>query len=142
MQICSASSSNDEAQDRNAPRLGSHSAIQVCRQHHRRRELSGHRTHGAEYPDHDSLCVLADGYSWLRCFPQSPHHIMTFMFDADGHVLQLWVDVCLDHGIDAAGLSWWDDLYLDIVVLPDGYLEMQNADELADALADRSITQV
>ena len=96
----------------------------------------------AEYPDHNSLCVLADGYSWLRCFPQSPHHIMTFMFDADGHVLQLWVDVCLDHGIDAAGLSWWDDLYLDIVVLPDGYLEMQNADELADALADRSITQV
>lgn len=50
--------------------------------------------------------------------------------------------MCLDHGIDAAGLSWWDDLYLDIVVLPDGYLEMQNADELADALADRSITQV
>ncbi len=67
---------------------------------------------------------------------------MTFMFDADGHVLQLWVDVCLDHGIDAAGLSWWDDLYLDIVVLPGGYLEMQDADELADALADRSITQV
>ena len=89
MQICSASSSNDEAQDRNASDrdriLRSRSAVSTIDDEH----FQGTAPMAAEYPDHDSLCGLADGYSWLRCFPQSPHHIMTFMFDADRHVLQL-----------------------------------------------------
>ena len=38
-------------------------------------------------------------------------------------------------------MPWWDDLYLDIVVLPDGYLELQDAEELQEALQVGSINR-
>jgi hypothetical protein len=80
------------------------------------------------------FCIVDAGYTWLQQFPTGSHHTVTTQFDADGQVVQWYIDICLQHGVSPEGLPWWDDLYLDILVFPKGECHVVDADELDDAL--------
>lgn len=86
------------------------------------------------------LCILDDGYSWLRHFPVGSQYIMTTTFAPDGQILQWYIDLCQSHGVTAEGIPWWDDLYLDIALLPSGQLFVLDADELDEALDSGDIS--
>lgn len=62
------------------------------------------------------------------------------MFDPDGRVVQWYIDICARHGVDARGVPWYDDLYLDIVVSPAGGRWLLDADELEAAVGAGVIT--
>ena len=80
-------------------------------------------------------CRVADsGFAWLQHFPDGARHSLTTMFDADGQVVQWYIDICARHGVDDHGVPWYDDLYLDIVVSPAGGRWLLDADELDAAL--------
>ena len=55
------------------------------------------------------------------------------MFDANGNIVQWYIDVCLENGIDG-DIPWMDDLFLDIVLLPSGEVIQKDKDELDQAL--------
>ena len=80
------------------------------------------------------LRILDDGYSWLRHFPVGTQYIVTTMFAPDGQILQWFIDLCLSHGTTTEGIPWWDDLYLDVAILPSGQIFVLDADELDEAL--------
>ena len=84
--------------------------------------------------DGHPLCILDKGYSWLRHFPQGSQYILTTTFSPDGQILQWYIDLCQSHGVTDEGIPWWDDLYLDIAILPSGQLFVLDADELDEAL--------
>jgi predicted RNA-binding protein associated with RNAse of E/G family len=88
------------------------------------------------------LCLADAGYSWLQHFPaDEAHYALTTMFDARGQIVQWYFDICREHALDARGVPWFDDLYLDIVLAPpDGPL-LLDGDELADALRGGAITR-
>lgn len=44
-------------------------------------------------------------------------------------------------GTDKDGIPWFDDLYLDLVVYPNGEILEDDMNELEEALAQRDITQ-
>ena len=44
-------------------------------------------------------------------------------------------------GIDVDGVPYFDDLYLDLVVYPDGTIIVDDMDELEEALSKKDITQ-
>ncbi|MER3426030.1 MAG: hypothetical protein C4299_02320 [Thermoleophilia bacterium] len=48
--------------------------------------------------------------------------------------MQWYADVCLEHGVDEAGVPWYADLYLDVISLPGGGFIVIDADELEAAL--------
>ncbi len=81
-----------------------------------------------------SLCICDTGYSWLQHFPTQCHYTVTTQFDAAGTVVQWYIDICAQHGVDAAGIPWWQDLYLDLIVMPDGQQQIVDGDELDEAL--------
>ena len=56
------------------------------------------------------------------------------MFDRDGNVVQWYLDICQRHGIDAEGIPWFEDLYLDVVASLAGTVRLLDADELEGAL--------
>ena len=87
------------------------------------------------------LCVADGGYHWLQHFPAGANFGVTTMFNAQGEVIQWYIDIVKTHGVDERGIPWWDDLYLDIVVMPNGTSEILDGDELDDALRDGLITQ-
>ena len=43
--------------------------------------------------------------------------------------------------MDVDGIPYFDDLYLDLVVYPDGTVKVDDMDELEEALSSKDITQ-
>jgi uncharacterized protein len=84
---------------------------------------------------------IADkGYSWLQYYPKDAHYIITAMFNEKSEVVEWYIDVCRNQGVTDQGVPWFDDLYLDIVVLRNGEVFLLDQDELDDALSRRIIT--
>jgi uncharacterized protein len=85
---------------------------------------------------------IADvGNTWRRYLPDGEHHLMTEMRDRSQQVQQWYIDIVLEYGIDTDGRLYYDDLYLDLIVSPDGQVEVQDADELEAALKVGVISQ-
>lgn len=86
------------------------------------------------------VCVADHGYSVVQHFPTGALHAITANLDAEDRIIHWYIDICKAHGVDDAGIPWYDDLYLDIVVRPDGTRHILDADEFDEALAAGAIT--
>ncbi|GEN46125.1 DUF402 domain-containing protein [Alkalibacillus haloalkaliphilus] len=78
------------------------------------------------------ICVVDNGYLWLQHFPEGQHFTVTTMFNAKGEVVQWYIDLSLWNGIENI-IPYYDDLFLDIVVLPNGQVFLLDEDELQQA---------
>ncbi len=87
------------------------------------------------------LCLADENYLWLQHFPARERFVVTTMFDDKGHVVQWYIDICRKQGTTDQGVPWFDDLYLDIVVLPSGEVMLLDEDELEDAVKSGEITR-
>lgn len=88
----------------------------------------------------ERICVADSGYIWMQYFPSGTHHTLTAMFDARGGLQQWYFDICQGHGVDERGVPWWDDLYLDLIGLPDGRFELIDREDLERALTEGAIS--
>lgn len=86
------------------------------------------------------LTIADAGHLWLQLFPDGVPHTLTAMVDERGAIVQWYVDICHAHGQDADGSLWYDDMYLDVVMLPTGELEIIDGEELDDALDRAQVT--
>jgi len=87
------------------------------------------------------MCLADKGYLWMQHFPRGEHYVVTTMFDDQGRVVQWYIDICKTQGLTEQRVPWFDDLYLDIVVLPTGEMLLLDEDELEEALDEGHITQ-
>lgn len=89
------------------------------------------------------VCIADTGHTWLHEIPRNGRHVVTAMFDAHGQIVQWYIDICFETGVGEDLVPWFNDLYLDVVVLPSGEFELLDADELQEALdsgvIDRSL---
>jgi uncharacterized protein len=81
------------------------------------------------------------GNTWRRYLPDGANHLITEMRDRDHQVQQWYIDIVFEHGIDTDGRLFYDDLYLDLIVSPDGQVEVHDADELEAALKAGAISR-
>ena len=89
----------------------------------------------------EDIVVCDKGRKWLSILPQDDWYCITAMMDEEGNILLWYIDMIANQGIDADGMPYFDDLYLDLVVYPDGTIVVDDMDELEDALSKRDITQ-
>jgi predicted RNA-binding protein associated with RNAse of E/G family len=89
----------------------------------------------------EPICLVNHGYTWLQHFPEAGHFSLTTMFDADSRVVQWYIDISRQNGLDQRGIPWWDDLYLDVVVFTSGEVMLLDEDELEQARQDGEIDQ-
>ncbi|MEA3318582.1 MAG: DUF402 domain-containing protein [Bacillota bacterium] len=87
-----------------------------------------------------SICIVDDGYMWLQHFPSNEHYSLTTMFDASGEVVQWYIDITNENGVEN-NLPYTDDLFLDIIVLSSGEVIQKDADELEEAYTKGTINQ-
>ncbi|THE12996.1 DUF402 domain-containing protein [Bacillus timonensis] len=78
--------------------------------------------------------IVDNGYMWLQQFPLNEHHSVTTMFDANGEIVQWYIDICLCNGVEN-GIPWMEDLFLDVILLPSGEIIEKDADELENTLS-------
>lgn len=89
---------------------------------------------GREYDICDSGCT------WLSMLPEDDYYCVRAIMDKNNDVVLWYIDMIAGQGADPDGIRTFDDLYLDLVVLPDGrYFEL-DMDELKEALETGCIT--
>lgn len=87
------------------------------------------------------VCIVDKGYTWLQQLPAGKAYAVTTMFNGAGEIVQWYIDICKATGVDEKQIPWFDDLYLDITVLPTGELFVLDADELEEALHRHAVSQ-
>ena len=87
-----------------------------------------------------SLVIADAGMAWLSLLPEEGHYCIVAMLDRRGRLVLWYIDMIDGQGTDADGVPWFDDLYLDLVVKPDGFIHEDDRDELDKALCAGDIT--
>lgn len=87
-------------------------------------------------------CILKNGHSWLEWMETDKSYCVIAIFDENEKLIEYYIDIILNQGIDIDGIPYYDDLYLDVVVFPDNksiiYLD---EDELLEAFENGTITK-
>lgn len=82
----------------------------------------------------EDLVVCDNGVKWLTILPRDDFYCITAMMNPQKNVLVWYIDMIAGQGKDADGVAYIDDLYLDLVVYPDGTVIEDDMDELEEAL--------
>lgn len=91
------------------------------------------------YDDGTQVTIVDEGYHWLQLAPREGHWWLTVMFDRDLQLKQYYFDLTAGSELKGSGESCFQDLFLDVVMMPDGRLILLDEDELDAALAQRVI---
>lgn len=90
---------------------------------------------------HQRLCIVDDGYVWLQHIPVQGGHVLTSTFNSEGELVQCYFDIVQSVGTTQEGIPYWDDLYIDVVALPNGALHILDEDELEEAYLKSKISK-
>lgn len=86
------------------------------------------------------LCLAKDGYKWVKFVPDNSNYAVITMYDSNDTLIQWYFDIIDKSGIDEDGKLFFDDLYLDVAVLPQKGMFLLDEDELEEALNEDIIT--
>lgn len=86
------------------------------------------------------VCIKNNDYEWIEVYPDNEHYAVTIMFDNNDNLIQWYFDIAKEIGIEN-NIPYEDDLYVDIVITPNGRKEILDEEELMDALNKNEITQ-
>ncbi len=93
-----------------------------------------------EYPD-EVITVCDKGMKWLQIMPESENYVITAMIN-DENIINLWyIDIIANQGYAEDDVAFFDDLYLDLIVRPNGDIKIDDMDELEEALIKKDITE-
>lgn len=80
------------------------------------------------------LPIVDNGYIWLQHLPDNENYSLTTMYNSQGNVVQWYFDISKQNGVNAEGIPYFDDLYLDVVILPSSEIIILDENELLEAL--------
>lgn len=87
------------------------------------------------------LTVCDNRYRWLTILPQKDFYCITVMMNEKEQIQVCYIDMIAEQGYDEDDVPWFNDLYLDLVVYPDGVIMEDDRDELKAALAEGDISK-
>ena len=87
------------------------------------------------------VCVVDHGYVWLQHSPRRGKYVLTSMFNERGEFVQGYFDVVGSIGLTEEKIPYFDDLYIDVAVLPSGEIDVLDEDELEEALQQGVISK-
>ncbi len=95
------------------------------------------------WKDNDNDVVVCDnGHHWLSILPSNELYCITVMMDNNYHFKVCYIDMIDSQGYDEDGVPYFYDLYLDLIVYPDGNIIVDDLDELQQALKVGDITEM
>lgn len=85
--------------------------------------------------------IIADNYKIMTYFPKHKSYCMTVMYDDAWNLKQWYFDIEKSCSKYDNGIPYSEDLYLDLIVLPDGTFYSLDENELKDALLNNLISE-
>lgn len=89
----------------------------------------------------EDMVVCDKGIKWMSILPRNDFYCITAMMNEKEEILVWYIDMIESQGTDFDGIPYFNDLYLDLVVYPDGTIMVDDMDELEEALLQKDITQ-
>lgn len=89
----------------------------------------------------NKVCIVDNGFVWLQHFPLSGKYVLTSTFNEHGEFVQGYFDIVDKVGVTMETIPYCDDLYLDVVVLPNGEIYRLDDEELLEAFNNGEITK-
>jgi len=90
--------------------------------------------------DGKQVCILKSGYKWLEFYPDDEKYAITAICDENNKLVEWYFDMVKSFGIED-GMPYMNDLYLDLVITPEGKIYVLDEDELLEAVEKKDITQ-
>ncbi|HML47258.1 MAG TPA: DUF402 domain-containing protein, partial [Clostridia bacterium] len=87
-----------------------------------------------------TLTIVDQGYALLQVAPSNANWWLSAYIGKEGKILQYYIDVTWENHTEGES-PFFEDLYLDVVFLPDGRHFLLDQDELDGALAQGVIGQ-
>lgn len=84
-------------------------------------------------------CIMDNNYKWLEFYDYSSKVKLTAIYDENNEIIEWYFDIAREIGKDN-GVPYEDDLYLDVVVTPNGDIKLIDEDELKEAYNKREMT--
>ena len=78
------------------------------------------------------ICIKDNGYEWFEVYPDNENYAITIMFDEKLNLIEWYFDIAKEVGIENS-IPYEDDLYLDMIITPDGQKLVLDEEELIDA---------
>jgi uncharacterized protein len=88
-----------------------------------------------------NICVINNGYKMMQYVPLNENYTLTAFFDKNNRLVQWYFDITYRNGMDDDGIPFYDDLYLDIVILPPLDIYLLDEDELDEARDTKEINE-
>ena len=86
-------------------------------------------------PPDERRKVVDEGFLWLQLAPENGAWWLTAMYDEKAQLVEFYFDVTAGNHLRADGDSWFDDLFVDVVLTPGKPPRIVDADELAEAVS-------
>jgi len=86
------------------------------------------------------VCLAGPGYKWLMYLPLREKWCVNTFYTPENELIDWYFDISKGNFLDEHGMPCTDDLFLDLVIHPDGSNLTLDADELQDALEKKEIT--
>ncbi len=90
--------------------------------------------------DEEQRCILAKNYNWLEIYPDGEHFCISAVLDEKDNIVEWYIDIARMLG-EEEGVPYEDDLYLDVVIVPDGRIHLLDEDELEDAYNRKEVSK-
>ena len=86
------------------------------------------------------VCLAAPGYKWLAYLPLHEKWCVEAFYTPENELIDWYFDISKGNFLDENGMPCTDDIFLDLVIHPDGHTLTLDADELQEALGKEEIT--
>jgi predicted RNA-binding protein associated with RNAse of E/G family len=90
--------------------------------------------------DGERLCLAGAGYKWLMYLPLNEYWCLNVFYNPKNVLLEWYFDISKGNYLDENDMPCIDDIFLDLVILPDGRTITVDDDELQEALDENEIT--
>ena len=89
----------------------------------------------------DQDVLVADNhFTWLQIMPEDTNYSMTVMYNDKNKVVQYYFDINKSHTLEL-GKARREDMYLDVLALPDGRCEIVDEEDVVRAVKHKKMTQ-
>lgn len=78
------------------------------------------------------VCIKDNGFEWFEVYPDNANYAITIMYDDKNNLIEWYFDIAKKIGVEN-GVPYEDDLYLDVVVLPNRQSIILDEKELIEA---------
>ena len=85
--------------------------------------------------------VADDGFQWLVIVPKYKNYVITMYMDQNRKTILWYIDMIDGQGTDEDGVCFYNDLFLDLIILDSGEIVEDDRDELDMALAQGVISK-